>query len=308
MFKKTGIPFSDFIAAYTELDYGWLALGILLFFISHMMRTVRWQMQLEATNEKATFKATFSAMMAGYLMNYGIPRSGEVIKCGLLAKHQNIPVSKVAGTAVADRIIDVVLLLIAIGVAFILQFDLLYNYLKENANFTFDYAKLGILVALFIALVIGFFLIRKKLEKYPIYKKIVSLLVGFKDGLLSIKDLKKPSLYILLSLSVWICYILMNYAALKSFGPTTHLSISQALLIFIFGSLGIIIPTPGGIGSFQFFTQQAIMLFGISADNGFIAGNIMFWPFVLANIILGGIGFFYISRNIIPDESTADKE
>ena len=148
MFKKTGVPFSDFAEAFRNIDYAWMGLSILIFLFSHAMRTLRWQMQLEATDEKATFKATFSAMMAGYLMNYGIPRSGEIIKCGLLSKHQKIPVAKVVGTAVADRIIDVLLFAIVVATAFVLQYDILIAYLEKNANFTFDFTKLGILAGI----------------------------------------------------------------------------------------------------------------------------------------------------------------
>ena len=54
--------------------------------------------------------------MIGYVLNFTIPRSGEIARPGFLAKKENLPFDKVLGTVVAERIIDVVMLLAIMGI------------------------------------------------------------------------------------------------------------------------------------------------------------------------------------------------
>ena len=64
---------------------------------------------------------TFAAVMIGYLVNAGVPRLGEVVKCTLLAKYEKVRADKLVGTIVVERAVDLVSLIIIFVLALIFQ-------------------------------------------------------------------------------------------------------------------------------------------------------------------------------------------
>src|SRR5690606_10701614 len=76
----------------------------------------------------------FGTIMINYLVNLGIPRSGEIVRAGLVSNYEKIPVEKVLGTIFTDRIFDVICLLIVLILTLILGGNDFYSYLQENVN------------------------------------------------------------------------------------------------------------------------------------------------------------------------------
>ena len=110
--------------AFVKADYIYLFYGLIIMLLSHMSRAYRWKYMLEPLGHKPSFWKMYHSVMIGYLLNLTIPRSGEVARAGYYAKFQkNAKFDKVFGTIIVERIIDVVMLGLVLGITLYLQKD-----------------------------------------------------------------------------------------------------------------------------------------------------------------------------------------
>ena len=108
-------------------------------------------------------------------------------------------------------------------------------------------------------------------------QRILDMAKGFLQGILSVKKVSNLPLFILYTIGIWFLYYCMMYFSFFTFDATSHLGYTAALIVFVFGSLGILIPTPGGMGSYHFLVAEALTLYGVSAGDGFSFANIVFF-------------------------------
>ena len=78
-----------------------------------------------------------------------------------------------------------------------------------------------------------------------------------------------------------------------------------ALTVFAFGTLGMVIPSPGGMGTFQGLVTGVLTLFyGIKGDDAFSVANIIFFLVQVGlNAVTGLIAFVLlplINKNYEP--------
>jgi uncharacterized membrane protein YbhN (UPF0104 family) len=290
VFKSTGSDIRQNIDAFTSVNPIWLIITCLCYMLTNVSRTYRWQMLLEPLGYKPRWINTFCSIMVGYLANLGIPRSGEFIRGATLTKFEQVPFEQGMGTIVIDRILDFLSLFIIIFIGLGLHFNLLVSELSKLISFESLQGKL-ILGGGGVVGLAGIFILYKLLKrKNPsaFIQKILNLIDGFKEGLISIGKVKNIPLFLFHSFIIWFLYFLMTYLCIKGFGPTSSLTMSQALVVFIFGAFGMIIPTPGGMGSYQFALQKGLSLFGIAGKAGLALGNILFFTIQLfCNILFG---------------------
>jgi len=256
------------------------------------------------------FYNTFFAVMITYFVNLFIPRMGEVARAAAMKKAEDIPIEKSMGTIVVDRIMDVICLLIVVGIAFLLEYDTLWAGLKSEVS----PERLTFLIKLmvgagvsFIFAIILFFIFKTKIQDSSIYKKFENILLGFWDGLLSVKKLDNPGLFIFHSIFIWSMYFLMNYFGFLAFAPTENLTLTVGLMVFVFGAFGIVIPSPGGMGSYHGLVILALGLYGINSIDAFSFANIAFFSIqFFCNILMGIICvilLFLINKNYKPNHA-----
>jgi uncharacterized membrane protein YbhN (UPF0104 family) len=149
----------------------------------------------------------------------------------------------------------------------------------------------GIVFSLFLYLI---WKNREKLFSTTIGQKIKKIVLGFGEGILSIKDMKQPGIFIFHTIVMWVCYYLMTYIMFFSFAPTADLAPVSGLVVFAFGTLGIVIPSPGGMGTYQYLISEALMLYGVAYAEAFAFANIMFFSVQFLNVILGVIAFVFL--------------
>ena len=167
-FVFKGTNWADLMLKFKQTNYWWIAAGMSVSVISHYIRAYRANMLYKALDYTVSGKNSFYAVMIGYMMNYIIPRAGEVSRCASLLKTNDIPVNKSLGTVVTERIFDVVILFILLLVVFFIQFELLRNFILNsitNGNQTpadnnLKYVLLGIIFAIGAIL----FLMRKQIQ------------------------------------------------------------------------------------------------------------------------------------------------
>jgi uncharacterized membrane protein YbhN (UPF0104 family) len=266
---------------------------MLISMLSHYLRAYRANMLYEPMGYRVSNINSFYAVMIGYMMNYVIPRAGEVSRCAALNKTDGIPVEKSLGTVITERIVDLVFMFLLLGLIFIIQFRLIIDFIKnalenktdETAAFPWKWLLIGVFALGLLVL----FLLRKKIAQHPAYQKVMSLLIGLKDGLSSIKRVKNPVLFVALSMAIWICYVMMMYFCLFAMQATEQLGFTECLTVFALGTIGVALPSPGGIGSYHYFVSQALILFGVAADDGLAYATMVHGAQMILLMAIGAI-------------------
>lgn len=284
----------EIITALKTANYIWLIpLGIMAF-ISNVSRAIRWQMLITpTTNHKPGLFNVFSAVMIGYIANLAFPRLGEVSRCGIIAKYENIPFEKVLGTVITERIIDVISLLILILIVFFTQLNVIGSFVNEkifsplinklsSANI-FIYL-LGLIIVLVVWFIFKF--VGKSFKQSKFYQKIQHLIEGMIDGIKSVKKVKNMPLFLLHSCLIWIMYTLMVYFCFFTLQGTSSLGINEALAVLVIGSFAMIV-TQGGVGAYQTFVSNLLVLYGIEKGLGFTFGCIAWGAQILFILLIG---------------------
>ena len=281
---------------FSTVHIGWLLAVVAAFTLSNISRALRWQMLLEPMGYRVRFDNALLTILLGYFANLGFPRMGEVIRAGSLARYERLPLEKVVGTLVMDRLMDVVCLALVVGLAFLMEGDTLLHFIhqtKTGAGTTEDVPLwqspwVLVLLTVFAAGALLAFFLRRQLMEVALVQKVMGMLQGFWDGLRSILQLKKPWLFLLYSLGIWLMFYLQCVFNLLAFPPTAHLGGSAALMIFVFGTLGFVIPSPGGMGTYHALCIAALALYGINGSDAFSYANIAFFAIqIFYNLIAG---------------------
>lgn len=281
------------IADFSRVKIGWLLVVLCCFMLSNLSRMERWRILLGGLNYQVKWYNAFGAVLIGYFANLGLPRMGEVVRAGVLARNENLPVETAMGTIVIDRLLDVLSLLIIMGFAFLLEYETLINFIAGNQNNEAGSSgtggsMLGYLFVIGLGLLALAWWQRERILATSLGQRIWKMAKGFLSGLASIKMVKKPFALLFHSINIWFMYFLMAWIGLWAFPPTAHLGPVTGLMVFVFGSLGIVIPSPGGMGTFHFFATEALKIYGVSGEDAFSFANITFFSVNLGcNIITG---------------------
>ena len=291
------------ISDISNANYFWVIITMILFLITNIFRALRWKMMLEAIGYQPRLINLFGTIMINYLANLGIPRSGEVIRAGLISQYEDIPVEKALGTIFTDRIFDVIMLALVIGLAVLIGGSDFIAYLDQNINLG---QKFGALMqntkAVFGLLLVSGLIVwlvwssRTKINNSKIGIKLRNLIKGFSDGVQSVRHVSSIPMFIFYTVGIWVLYYFMMYFAFFTFAPTAHLGPIAGLVVFVFGSLGILIPTPGGMGSYHYLVGEALTMYSVSGVDAFSFANIVFFSIQLFVNILFGI----ISLIVLP--------
>lgn len=256
-----------------EVNYFWIVVSLLIGLISHISRTLRWSLMIEPIGHKPGFANTFMAVMIGYLMNMAFPRMGEISRCGVLARYEKISFTKLFGTVVAERLIDVISLLLLLLIVIFSQFGQMLGFLQRNPEIQgkltslFTSPFLIIAVAVFIVLA---YLLRNTFKQTNVFKKVVGILHNFKEGFISIRSIKRKGWFWFHSAFIWFCYYLMLYSIFFAFDFTRSLNPIAGLTTFVFASFGMVAPVQGGIGAWHFMAIEGLTLYGVVYENSVI--------------------------------------
>ncbi|WP_439182055.1 lysylphosphatidylglycerol synthase transmembrane domain-containing protein [Carboxylicivirga taeanensis] len=253
-----------------DVDYKWIILSISLGILSHISRAMRWQMLIEPIEKKPGFINTFAAVMIGYLANLIFPRMGEVSRCGVLSKYEGLSFTRVVGTVVAERLSDLLMLILIMLAVLTLQFDLLGGFLLKTLKLeSFTEVLLSPLFYGVLALTaVSLLVIKKYSKQYRSLMFLKNLMKKFTEGLSSIRKIKNKPLFIFHTLFIWLMYFLMIYVCFYSMPATSVLGISAGITILLTGSLGMIAPVQGGIGAWHFMVIATLKLYGIPGESG----------------------------------------
>ncbi len=241
-------------------NFFWIILAVFSGFLSHLVRAIRWNMLIHPMGHTPATSTTFYALMTGTLANLAVPRLGEITRCVTLSKYSRHPFNSIAGTVVAERVFDMITLLVLIFMTIVFQFSYLKGFLN---SFIFgplmkmiEDNSLALFLSglVFLGLMIFVFRYLKKtsIDKAGLAGKIKRQVMGFWKGVLTLKDMQQKTMFIILTLAIWAFYFFTVYLVFFALSGTSMLGIAAGFTVLALGSLGIVAPVPGGIGAYHF--------------------------------------------------------
>jgi len=209
-FIQKDFRWSEFVANLKQANIALVVLSTLVGVLAVLFRALRWQLILEPLGYKTKLGNAYHSTRSGYLVNLGIPRAGEFSRCAMLSKSDNVPVYVLIGTVLSERILDIILLLIVIISAVMIQFDVLFSYIDEKVLSKLKDNTLVLIIG--VAFLLGLLVVAFKAKKiFSAETAIGKAAIGLFDGVKSIFTVKKPVLFVLYTVGIWVCYLMMTY-------------------------------------------------------------------------------------------------
>lgn len=283
------IKFSDFTQYFFEINYLWVIVGIILGALSHISRSYRWKYLINPLGYKLGFINSVLAVFSAYLINYTIPRAGDLARATMISKYENIPLEKTLGTIVAERAVDVICILIIICIGLTIEFQRIsekFILLISDKEISIIFIYLGSISSI---LFICYLMIKK--SKY--YKSIINFFSGIVEGLTVIFKMKNRNLFILHSIFIWLMYILMFWATSKAFIQLHEVTFFQLMISFTLAALSIMFSN-GGIGIYPLAVEESLGWYGIQSSTGLAFGWVSWLSQTMMVVIFGGLSLFIL--------------
>jgi len=268
-------------------DIKWILIGLCCGLLSHFSRAYRWLYMAEPLGFKPKLANSFMAVYSAYLINYTIPRAGEIARATILSNYENVPFDKGFGTIVSERIADMIMLFVIIGIAMVLQFEFIVNFFIEK--FSMQSLAIGLVMVLaFFAFII---FIRRYKSNFAI--RIRNFLKGILEGALSIFKMRNKWLFIAHTLFIWVMYVTMFFVTTLAIPGLNSIPFAALLVGFILASFSIA-ATNAGIGSFPEAIVIGFTLFNLPEDPSRAFGWIMWTSQTVLIIGIGGLSLLLL--------------
>ena len=294
-FSFRNIGFTDFTKYFYEINYLWVFVGIFLGALSHISRSYRWKYLIEPMGYKLGFINSVLAVFSAYLINYTIPRAGDVARATMISKYEKIPLDKTLGTIVAERAVDVICILTIIATGLIFEF----NRISDKLISLIENTEISEIIICFGVIIIILFVSNRVLKKSKYYKSILNFFSGIIEGLTIIFKMEKRVPFILHSIFIWLMYILMFWATSMAFFELHEVAFYQFMISFTLAAISIMLSN-GGIGIYPLAVEESLGWYGVQSTTGLAFGWVSWLSQTMMVIIFGGLSLFilpFINRN-----------
>jgi glycosyltransferase 2 family protein len=295
----------------------WLIIpAIIILFLAHYSRALRWKILMEPMGYHPSNFNVFASVMIGYLVNAGVPRLGEVIKCSMLARYEKVRVDRLVGTIVMERAVDVVCLLIVFACALLFQGHVITSHVVSKFNYFFSdpsghtsVRKIAIVTGSLVILMVLVYLLLKRFGHIDAVAKVKNVLRGILHGLSSIRLVQHKWAFLFHTLFIWFCYLAGTTVGIYALHETAHLGVGGGLTTLALGSIGMLI-SPGGIGAYAWIVSKLLGWYGLDEATIGNALGWLLWSVQTLIILIGGLICFSLLSyfNKPTDEITAKPE
>ena len=278
--------FSQIWQKLKEMDMFWFTMTTIFIILSHVIRGLRWKLALAPLDLHPTSSTSINSIFVAYAANLVIPRFGEVSRCVILEQYDRIPFAQSLGTLVTERLIDTLVVVLMTTAAVALQWNIFMEFINDVGIAT-PGNNIGAWIVIALSAIAIAVMLYIFLRKFSFWKKIRNFIARFSDGLLSLTKMKNGWLFILETLAIWFCYFMQFYLCFFYFPFTEHLSFLAGLLLFVAGSIAVVVPTPNGAGPWHFAVISIMTLYGVSETDAAVFAFIVHSTQTLIVAILG---------------------
>ena len=278
-------------------DWGWMIFSLFFGVMSHLLRGWRWRLTLEPLGFRPRTGDCVDAIFISYAANLLLPRVGEVSRCGVLSRYDDVPFAKSLGTVVTERLLDMLCMILLSGITFLLQMPVFLTFFHETGTKIPSVTHLLTSVWFYIVLfcTIGvILLLYRLLSMLSFFEKVKGMVINLFEGIISLRNVQRMPLYLLYTLLIWVCYFFHYYLTLYCFDFTDDLGLLAGLVMFVAGTLAVIVPTPNGAGPWHFAVITMMMLYGVNVTDAGIFALIVHGVQTLLVIILGLWGWLHL--------------
>lgn len=297
------------------VDYRYIVAMMVLTLLSHVIRGIRWGIQLRAAGiPRIPVMAESVSIFGAYALNLVFPFLGEGWRCVYISRRERCKLSTVVGTDLGDRASDGIMILSIMILTFFLAHPAIEKFLDryplgERLDRITTDATMWIWIVIALAVLI---ILDRVFRNTSFVKGVNTSISRIWNGFSVLFHMKGTGLYIVLTFGIWICYFFETYVCFFAFPFTRRLIMDSpytlglipGLVVFVFGSCSMIVPSNGGLGPWNIAVMFALSLFGVSDSDG-AAYSIVCWSFQAIILVASGIfSVFYI----MADEKAARRE
>lgn len=297
-FAFRNVEWSDFVKNVKQCKFWWI---VGLFFVCWLvvfLRGCRWRLLMLPFAPKLTRIEAYDGYSVCYLSNLAFPRSGEIVRCGAMAGRGHGTFEQVLGTVVLERSWDLMCtVLLAIPLLFIGRFK---DYLMENLWIPmgrgFNGTKLLIIILAVAAVVILCRIFRKAILSSKVGRWCSKVWHGLVDGIKAGFKMEHKWAFFAYTAAIWFGHLMTSYMVIKAFDSLSFMNLTDSLLLMAVGSLGWIVPVPGGFGVYHnLITATLVMFYGIPEDTSLVLATISHETQVLQMFLCGIIALAHLA-------------
>lgn len=283
-FSKAGQVF------WYKMNWWWMLLSLVFGVFSHIFRGWRWRQTLEPLGVYPKTSNCVNAVFISYAANLLIPRLGEVSRCGVLSRYDGISFARSFGTVVTERLIDSLCVALITTVAIVTQMGVFSKFFQQTGTdmdsvtgvfmsphfYIILFCVIGILILLYF-----------QIRMFSFFERIRGVALNIWAGITSLKYVRNKTLFVFYTILIWFCYFMQFYTAFFCFDFTANLTILAGLVMFVGGSIAVIVPTPNGAGPWHFAVISMMVLYGVDVENAGIFALIVHGIQTFLVVLLG---------------------
>lgn len=276
-------------------------IAMMMFFtmLSFIIRGIRWGIQLRGARvPRMTPVAESVPIFGAYALNLLVQYLGEAWRCVFVARREKVKIATVVGTDLGDRGSDLVMILLILALTMGVASQEIHHFFEKYPlgrflEELFDKWELYAGVLLAVAL----FVFADRRWKHTKFFSGMNLSISrMWNGFKVLFFMKGRWNYLWLTFGIWICYFLETYLCFFAFpftrdlitAPGSCYGLVPGLVVFVFGSMSMAVPSNGGLGPWNVAVMYALMLYGVSETDA-TAYSLVVWAFQAMMIIALGI-------------------
>ena len=303
MFRK--VDFASMMAILRRADYWWILLAMGISIFSHVFRAARWRLQLRALGIEVPFMALCCSIFGCYALNLVFPRLGEVWRCTYVARTGKAQFTTVLGSMVSDRFTDTLSVALLTLLTFIVANSAIRAFLEEypvgrDLLALVENPWAWVIAAGALALIFGVFYFGRRLK---VIGKLLQWLRELWLGVSSLWHMKGGWLFVLLTVAIWGTYFVQLYVAFFAFDflralcaqPGLAFGLTPCLVAFVLSSIGMAVPSNGGLGPWNIALMFGLAVFGIPESEGYSFSVAQWSGQTIMLVILGIYTMAYIA-------------
>ncbi len=273
-----------------DMSWTWMLLSFPFGISAQVFRALRWRQALAPLGDRPRLSTCIHAVFLSYFSSLIVPRVGEVLRCGVLNRYEGTNLSHSVGTVVTERVVDMSMVLLFSLITMLTQIPVFMRFFRSTgvtmSGFLQTFSASGYLVT-GLCLILILLLVVFLLHRLNIFSHTKGALSGLVEGLLSVRHLKSPLLFLLNTVGIWLSYYLHFYITFYCFSFTSNLGAVAALVAFVVGCFAVLVPTPNGAGPWHFAVKTVLVLYGVNAVSGALFALVVHTTQTLLIVVLG---------------------